>query len=497
MRLGTRLLLPLSAVVALVMLLYGLWALSQRQSTLAAQARSETRAYATALGFALRDAFRDPELGDVQDIIDGISREPTVYGVVVYGPGGELLFVSDPLQAIDPAPASLLSGVLRDGHGTQVEREIDGQAVYSVVLPVLRPDGGIAGAFEVAQPLAFVEAEIRRTGQRFLLNTLTLLLALTAVIQMLVRRLVSEPLDRLVAGARALGRGDLSHRIEQAGGGELAVVAAEFNRMADRLEGARAELLRRTDERVSLERKLRESEKMAAVGKLAAGLAHEIGAPLQVIRGRAELLLQKEPSDQTRVRNLEIIAKQIGRITDIVRNLLEFARRREVAAQPVELGGVLDGVVELIDVDAHRAGVDLVREGEVAWAVADPELLHRVFLNLSLNALQALSSFDGAERRMVLRTRASEGNEGQSVLAEIEDSGPGVPADMRRSIFEPFFTTKEAADGTGLGLALAQRLVEEMGGQLECLDPPMGGPGESPAGACFRVTLPAAGGPHA
>src|SRR5690606_6208222 len=146
---------------------------------------------------------------------------------------------------------------------------------------------------------------------------------------LLVRRLIARPLNILVEAAQALGRGELGYRTnEERAGAELEELAREFNRMADQIEHARAQVERQAEERIVLARRLRETEKLAVIGNLAAGLGHEIAAPLHVSRGRAEML-RRRAEDEATQRNLRISTEQIDRITLIVRNLLDFPRRRE------------------------------------------------------------------------------------------------------------------------------------------------------------------------
>jgi signal transduction histidine kinase len=489
-RLGTRLLLPLLLVVAAVMAAYGGWALRQRQAVQFAEARRETRAYATALGIGLEQAFRDPDLRDVQAIINRISREPQIYGVLVYGRDGRVLFVSDPLQAGKAVPPALLGRVLGTGRGVELEREIEDQHVYSVLRPLAGAGGQVTGAFEVAQPLASLRAEAARVRTRYVMNTLTLLAALTAAILWLVRRLVGRPLDRLVSGVRALGRGELAYRIPPGRGArEIAELATEFNGMADGLQAARLELLREAEERVSLERRLRQTEKLAAVGNLAAGLSHEIAAPLHVIRGRAELLLGYDPAPEVRDRNLRVIVEQIGRITLVVQNLLDFARRREPRMEPADLVDVVDRVAEFLDGEFARAGARLVREGPASAVVrGDPNLLYQIFVNLFINALQAMEAAPG-ERRVTVRITPPAEAAGATVV-EVEDTGPGIAPDVLPHIFEPFFTTKTGGQGTGLGLAVVQSIVEEHDGGIAAATAPGGG-------ACFRLAFAAGEPAHA
>jgi signal transduction histidine kinase len=359
-----------------------------------------------------------------------------------------------------------------------------------VVRPISDPLGRVLGALEVAQPLSFLDDQIGQTRQRFVLNTLTLLFALTILILWLTRQMVSLPLGRFVAAARALGRGELTHRIgEPAAGRELAELADEINRMAGHLEGAQAGLLREGEERLGLERKLRQTEKLAALGNLSAGLAHEIASPLHVIRGRAEQLLRRTSPDDPAERNLRIIVEQIGRITVIVRNLLDFTRRREPHLEEIDAGGVVASVIEFLDWELGRAGIQVewlgIREIRV---MGDRDLLHQVFINLFMNSIQALATMDPGTARITVRAALTQDDEmspsmnGRAII-EVADNGPGIPADVLPTVFEAFVTTKSTG-GTGLGLAVARSIIEEHGGTIDAANS-VGG------GAVFRVTLPA------
>jgi signal transduction histidine kinase len=461
------------------MSVYAAWALVEREDTLAPEVRQETQAYATALAVAFEYALKDVSLENVQEIINQVSRAPTVYGILVYESAGTRTLASASLHAPGTAPPPILREVLSQGGNATFEREIDDQVVYSVLRAVRDARGNVVGALEVAQPLAFIEAEKAQVRRRFLLNTLTLLAALTLLTLWLVRRVVTRPMQRLVAAVNAIGSGKLSHRVEEdSGGGELAQLAREFNSMAGSLELARAEVVREAEERLALERRLREAEKLAAIGNLAAGLAHQVAAPLNVISGRAELLLRRPEDEPGRARSLRIIIQQISRITTIVRNLLDFARRREPRVQPVDLGAVVDGVVEFLESELERGGVELERSGAAsAYVQGDPDLLHQVLVNLVLNALQAMEESEGPHR-LAIRLETTE----SAVAVEVEDTGPGLSPDVRERMFQPFYTTKER--GTGLGLVVARYIVEEHAGSLVAEEPLTG------SGARFRITLP-------
>ncbi|MDQ3809472.1 MAG: ATP-binding protein, partial [Chloroflexota bacterium] len=423
----------------------------------------------------------------VQQLINHLSQEPAIYGIIVYGRDGRPRYVSDPLTTPQTAPAALLQDVLKKGVPVSFEREINAQKVYSVLHPIASIHGAVIGALEIAQPLSFVDAEKASVQRQVLFVTLVLLASLALVTLWLVRRVLERRLAAVMSAVRALGRDEPAPWVpEDPGGGELAELAREFNRMTTRLEAARADLTCRAEEQVALERRLRESEKLAAVGNLAAGLAHEIAAPLNVISGRAEMLIRREAADTPRVRHLQIIVDQIGRITGIVRNLLDYARRREPRLQPLRIDSVVDDVCEFLEPETARAEVEVSRASYGDTTVeGDAQLLVQVMANLLLNAIQAMDGWDG-ERRIyvrVYRCRLAElPDRAASVRVEVADTGPGIRDEVRAQLFTPFVTTK--ARGTGLGLVVARSIVEDHGGTLDCLE-------TVEAGACFRITLPA------
>ena len=510
MKLSTRLLLFLLPTMTVVMVAYMYWSMAEREDTLVSQAEQEMGAYGAALSVALQYAFHDSTRANFQRVINQVTRDPKIYAILLYDGRGNPLLVSDSVATPSPAPPTSLARVLATGKPVSFRRELEDHDVFSILRPIYGPDGRVSGALEVAQPLSFVQQQQRALRQRFFLNLLTLLVVVTLLTLWLVRRLVAEPMQRFVDAVRALGRGELAHRIERHGAGtkimqgsELAALEDEINRMASNLESARTRIMREAEERVVLERRLRETEKMAEIGNLAAGLAHDIAAPLNVISGRAELLLKSESENPERRRNVGIIVRQIGRITAIVRNLLDSGQRRlERQLGRVDVALVLDGVAEFLDGELSRNGIALTRGyPRPLQVVGDPDLLHQVFVNLVLNAVQALATHrevryvsPGApqnyfkitsERTIVLRGWSTPDD---ITHIEVADTGPGIPSAALPHLFEAFFTTK--AKGTGLGLVVARSIVEELGGALEAGNEPDGG-------AVFRITLPAERAPTA
>ena len=483
-KLSTRLLLPLVGAVTGVMFFFALWAQLQREGIMLAEARRETEAYATALGLALEGAYRDPDLSHVQDLIDRLSQERTIYAILVYDLQGWVRFASASLERTDGAQAEMISQVIRTGQPISLERGMDGREVFAVLRPFQGPTGAVAGVFEVAQPLSFVQAEMVRTRERFLLNTLALLVVVAGLTSWLVGRLVSRPLKQFSKAVQALGEGEFSYRVGATwSSAELEEMAIHLDEMADHLEKARADLLAESEERLDLERRVQTSEKMAAIGDLAARVGHEIAAPLQVIRGRANMILKADRGPKDRSRQLRIIVQQIDRITLIVRNLLNFARRPEPRSDLLDVSQLLSSVLEFLEGEMERHGVELKwNPPGPRGVVGDPDLLFQVFTNLVMNALQAMSGQEGPRHLSVGVLENQEGREGW-VEVLVEDTGPGIPEEALPYVFEPFFTTRTGGAGTGLGLAVALAAVEGMGGKIWVEGRRMADPGERQDGA--------------
>ena len=242
--------------------------------------------------------------------------------------------------------------------------------------------------------------------------------------------------------------------------------------------GGVALVARDLSSQLEIERRMMRSEKLAVVGSLAAGLAHEIGTPLNVISATAEyLMLDGAPAE--RERRLRDIVGETDRISRLVRELLTFARGRGAERAPVDVRAAVERVLSLLAIPAEKKRVRLEVDvpASLPRALADADGLHQVLVNLLVNAVNAVA--EGG--RVGVRARAGEGG---GLALEVHDDGPGVPEALRERIFDPFFTTRP--DGTGLGLAVCARIVAAHGGDIRVGAGPLGG-------ACFTVQLPAEG----
>lgn len=219
-------------------------------------------------------------------------------------------------------------------------------------------------------------------------------------------------------------------------------------------------------EQKNLEQQIIQTEKLATIGQLAAGIAHEIGTPLNIISGNAEfVLLDMKKSDPGR-RELEIIIEQTKRMSELMRQLLDFARPKVLSLQSTDVNEVLKDVLEFIRLQFKKKDITVSTSfGDALPRVyGDPSLLYQVFLNIIMNAFQAMKK----EGSLTIRTgRAGKDGKSGKLKIEISDSGEGIPPDHLDKIFAPFFTTKEPGKGTGLGLAVTRRIVQEHNGEID------------------------------
>lgn len=215
-------------------------------------------------------------------------------------------------------------------------------------------------------------------------------------------------------------------------------------------------------ELVALRTRLVRSEKLSTVGELAAGIAHEIGTPLSVIRGRAEYILGKLGPGHPQAEGLRVIVEQIERVVRTIRALLDFSRGQPAAAVATDLGQVVDRVLALLRLEAERRGLRLEasRPTPAPVVTADPDQLEQVLVNLLMNALDA--SPEGGRVDLVV-SPAQEG----LVPIEVVDQGPGIPAGELHRVFDPFFTTKKRGQGTGLGLTTVLQIARAHGAHVE------------------------------
>lgn len=464
MSLRAKLRLFVTGVVGLVLSVNAVVVFMMDVRELNAAFEREAAAFATLAGPQALRAFgesgrRDSD-GLVAGRIAGIAKGlPNLRALALWSPRGRALVVH-PVGSEPPHPTD---SDFAGGHEKSRIISYGGEEVLELVMPV---HGMPEGPSVMVQLLVSKEAVAERIRSLALVygGTLALLLALGALLAHRVAANVLMPVEALKEAARGLRDGDLARRAETAGASEIVELATIFNDMASRIEknandlGERnSELTKAYAELQALYEELTKLEKMAAVGRTAAAVSHEIDNPIGVILGTASMLKRELAGKAEFTEDLALIEAECLRCRRIVRDLLDFARPSPLGPGPVD---VVDAVKLVLRGLAHHPEMrgiefrfDPPRESQVA--VADPDGVKQVLLNLLINAGKAV----GGVGEIVVSADRS----GPFVVVSVFDRGPGISPANVDSIFMPYFTT---GSGAGLGLTVSKKLIEQDGGKL-------------------------------
>lgn len=345
-----------------------------------------------------------------------------------------------------------------------------------------------SGAIELSETLQPEHDFLRASLLRMLATFGSLALMSGLVAMALGSIFVGRPIRLLVEQARRVGAGDFDARLDLHQDDELGELAREMNAMSDRLAEARRRVEAESQARMQALDQLRHAERLTTVGKLASGVAHELGTPLNVIGVRAAMIADGEVEGAEARDGARIVREQTERITRIVRHLLDFARRRTPERGDHDLAGLIERSAAMLAPLARKAGarIDLDVPERPLRANVDPVQIQQVLANLVMNGLQAMSGgvLRITTRRVTVDAPSDVGGGTVHALAiAVQDEGVGMDAATLSQVFDPFFTTKVVGEGTGLGLSVAYGIIREHGGWIEVAS-------ELGAGTTFTVYLP-------
>jgi len=427
---------------------------------------------------------------DVQRMLEDLKGQEALADVRIITEEGRILRSSDPEEIgkkLSSAELSALEQGLRESRGAREEER------YTLFRPIAnRPEcqschgaeRKLNGILTIAVSLAESRRSLAESRRSTLVAAALTLLAAFSVIWMLLSHWMNRPVKSLMASVARVEKGDFSARAEVLGTDEFGKLARNFNTMVERLAEVQKELERYHAQRME------RAEALANIGELAAGLAHEIKNPLAGIAGAMQILIHDLPREDPKREVFEEIAVQVRRIEKTVTDLLSFARPQPPEFALVNLNDTLSAALFLVRQHSEAKRITFLEELAPALPAvrADPRQIQQVFLNLILNAVQAMPTGG----KVVVWTQSVKGAGGDGdgsrgagglVQAEVCDTGPGIPDDVREHIFEPFFTTKHK--GTGLGLAIVSRIITEHRGEIK-VSSFLG------HGTTFTVTLPEA-----
>ncbi len=413
-------------------------------------------------------------------------------GAVAIYQGASCISTSLASAAGRPAAASpeAVRDVLKAGRKWRGRADLSGDTYISGFDPITDSSGRIIGMLSVG----LLERAYTDTRDRVILSFFGIasvgFILIIAITYYEVRR-ITQPLGVMADATRGIAAGIFDQQVEEANcQGEIALLAGSFNLMAKSLRQMKGDLeewgrtleekvRERTEQLAAMQARMAQSERLASVGMLAAGVAHEINNPLGGILSLTALCLEDLPADDPNRESLEVVLRQAERCRDIVRKLLEFSRQSAPRAELLDINRVLEETHSLIAKQAVFQNVQVVKE----WAAdlppvsGDKSQLTQVFMNMMINAAQSM----GERGTLTIITRSGAG----AVEVDIRDTGCGIPQEQAGHVFDPFFTTKASGQGTGLGLSIAYGIVTAHKGSITVESAPR-------KGTTFTVRLPAA-----
>ncbi|MFP4243455.1 MAG: ATP-binding protein [Ectothiorhodospira sp.] len=463
------------APLLLVILVAGWSALRSLEDSVEARMEQDMELVARAIHLPLREALVRGQRGDIQQALDSAFRIEQVYGAYVYDENGELVAASGPRSPSMERRRDARRVTVTGTHGAYDDR--DGEELYSFFMPLTDVGGRIRGLLQVTRHGSDIHADLARARSRALMALGAVSLLLVAVVVIGHHRAVGRHVDRLAGAMARVGRGDRGLRVSGRGPRELRELSRAMNGMLDDMARSAAELEARRAQQAALEERLRQSEKLAAIGRLAAGVAHELGTPLGVVDGQAQRALRHVEADTPPQLALLKIRREVERMDGIVRQLMDFGRRNPLRLREEAVGRLVQAAVAPVHPALERSGtqLDVANPSPGPAIPMDRARMEQALVNLLRNAVQATPGG---------RIRISwDCPDDQTLELRVEDDGPGIDPEHRSRLFEPFFTTKSVGQGTGLGLAVAHGAISEHGGEIRVMDSALGG-------ACFVLRIP-------
>jgi two-component system NtrC family sensor kinase len=331
-------------------------------------------------------------------------------------------------------------------------------------VPLLDHQGEVVGSLYVgARRATFLE--LQRTLQSRIALVSLVAIVPVALLALPIAHLITHPLAEMARASRQVAQGNTQVRIPNHGVGEVAVLGQAFNTMIAELEETQAQLIRK--------------ERLASMGQLAAGVAHQLNNPLGTILLFSDIVLQDMPEDTQGRKDMQMIAQEAHRAKEIVTALLNFARQQKVWAQPTALDAMLHELIERARQQPTYERIQIVEQiaSDLLQIEADPAQLPNVFVNLMDNAADAMP--EGG----TLTIQADLSQDRQSVVVQVKDTGYGIRPENIKQVFSPFFTTKPLGQGTGLGLSIAYGIVKVHHGTIQVKS-------QIGEGTTFVITLP-------
>ncbi|WP_291318514.1 ATP-binding protein [Desulfonatronospira sp.] len=462
--------LPLACILAIT----GYLVLNALERQVEQQMQNDLELVARSIQLPLSHALERDREGSMIQALESAFAIGRVYSANVYDKDGQEIASAG---RTDPDPEKeKLTELAAEGERRGEFGHVAGQEVYSYFVPLTDSGGRISGLLQLTRRESDFKEDISAIRTKGIVGLGVAMFFMSSLVLYGHHKALGKYFTRLTQSMSRVAGGERRHRFRPRGPREIVTIGERFNFMLDSIEKAENEIRERRQAQEELQTRLRQAEKLAALGQLAAGVAHELGTPLSVISGKAQRAQRNNALPDELASTMQEIRQEVERMENIIRQLLDFSRRNEQQKRNVSMKQLARSAHASAEEEARNTGRELsIQEPDREIHIkADPTRIEQALVNLLKNALQSSSS---------ALARISWGEDGGWAWFQVDDNGPGIPEDIKSKLFEPFFTTKSVGMGTGLGLAVVHGIAEEHNGSIEVGKSDMGG-------ARFIIRLP-------
>jgi len=471
--LRTALLLFVLIPFVLLMGVGGLYSLGQLEKQVESRMQEDIELIARAIRLPLSHALERGRIGSIEQALASAFRIDRVYGVYVYDENGEQVASSGTRKA---RVASDKAAELASSGGRQGEYdEAGGEEIFSYFLPLTDQGGRISGLLQVTRRGTDFQHYI--TQVRIMALTA---LGITSLILILVvifghYHAIGRYLRSMEQSMARIGAGESEHRVTEKGPAELHRLSRGINNMLDRITRSQQEIEQQREREMQLRLRLEQSEKLAAIGRLASGVAHELGTPLSTIDGKAQRLLRNDKLETPVRESINQMRTEVRHMEHIIHQMMDFGRRNPLQLRTANSSIIARSVYQQLRADKAGTDIHIELKGRHPGPTIPVDIMRieQALGNLLRNAVQAARSTVSLDWYI----------ESEWLVFSIEDDGSGIDENTLNNLFEPFYTTKPVGEGTGLGLAVAHAAVSDHNSHIEVDRSP------ALAGARFRIYL--------
>ncbi len=457
-----RFVLLLQVALPVLLLLAGVLAISLSvvEEFVEERMQRDLRLVTRTIHLPVSQAVQRKDLAQLQNSMTSVFSQAEVYGAYLFNAEGERLIS---FGRVNPTRRQATEALrkLDAGEFAQYE-QIRGRRVYSFFMPIFDQLGQPDGFLQVTRRRSEIDDELASLRLAIWGGFIFISITILGIIIFAHQRAIGIPLSRLLNSMKQVSAGNHKHRTTPQGPQELKQLASGLNGMLDAIEAAEKRESSQRHARDKMAERLRHSETMAALGQLSAGVAHELGAPLTVVDGRANRLLRQRP-DPASQRELNTIREQVRRMTSIVEQLLSFGRSSRTNKQRLKVSKVVEQARNALSDEGRN--IQISASSDVSFT-ADPLSVEQALVNLMRNAHQACP-----EGKVEISWQVDENN----LFIMVDDAGPGIPSSKAAEIFKPFVSSKQPGEGSGLGLAIVKRIIRDHDGEIALSESPLGG----------------------